>query len=189
LRANSSSRLTGALLLSAALAAPLSAQQSAPRLEVSPFAGTGVRQSSGGLRVAEDIWLYGVRVTRPRLGFQPWVEVAALDRPNLDCVPDLACNDSGWVLRVGATAPLTPVPYRPGVHPRLMIGIGAAFSEETTLSHVLGLGLDWRLGRILAPFLETRWEHLPGIDILMVNVGLNVAVPYPRRGAEEEGDA
>lgn len=164
-----------ALLLALVLGTPLAAQS--PRLQLSSFGGISLRESADGFRVGDDVIAYGVRAVLPRPGVRPWLEVSGFQRPELECVEELACNEAGVVVRGGALAVVSAAPGRPGIHPQLMAGVGAAFSEEISVSHFLGLSVAWRLGRLLSPFLEARWEHLPGLDILLMNVGLRVDVP------------
>lgn len=178
MRASCSDVVIRALVLGLIAAAPLSAQRpEPPRVQVTPFGGISVRESGTGLRIGDDVLTYGLRAVLPGSGFHPWVEVSRFDRPDLECVQDLACNDAGWLLRFGAMAVVSPAPQRPGIHPRLVGGIGAAFSEETTFSHVLGIGVAWRLSSRLSPTFDVRWERLPRINILLVNVGLRIDVP------------
>ncbi len=176
MRASCSDLAARALLLVLATAAPLAAQRPEPRFQVTPFAGISVRESGTGLRIGDDVVAYGLRAVLPGSGFQPWLEVGGFQRPELECVEYLACNDAGWVVRSGAMAVVSAAPGRPGVHPRLVGGIGVAFSEETTFSHILGIGVAWRLNPWLAPTLDFRWERLPRIDILLVDLGLRVDV-------------
>jgi hypothetical protein len=162
------------------MAAPLVAQAQdppSPLVEITPFGGLSILESFDGLRVGDDVVTYGLRGVLPGPGFQPWLEVSRFERPGLECLEDIPCNDAGWAIRVGGVAVLSPAPARPGIHPRLMGGIGVAFSEETIFSHLLGLGFAWRLNRRFSPVFDTRWEGLPGINIFIMNLGLRIDVP------------
>lgn len=165
------------LVLMGAWTAHAAAQGGAdrPAVRVTAYGGASLRDGVGGLRWAEDVLSTGVRLTYPRrVGYEPWLQAERFVRPDFDCTPPLACNDSGWTALAGVTARFVGG-NEPGVHPYLLAGVGWAFSEENRFAWTMGLGFAFQVIPRLAPTLEVRWEDLPGIqNVATVNLGLRV---------------
>ncbi len=145
-------------------------------LRVTGMVGGSLRDGLNGFGVARDVVNFSVRLSLPKgLGIQPWVQAGGFNRPDLICEAALPCNTEGWTLRGGVALPFSPDDSRPGVHPYMIGGIGAAFAEEDTFSWLLGIGTSYSLTPRLAPVFELRWEDLPGIrNVLMLNLGLRL---------------
>lgn len=118
---------------------------------------------------------YGLRLTGPGWrGVRPWVETGAFRRPDLECVADLPCTAEGWLLRGGATLPLSEDRGEPGIHGALLGGAGAAFAQDSALTYFLGLNLYWRRLPRLSPTTELRWEQIGGITLAMLALGVRI---------------
>lgn len=167
------------LVLAAWWATPAAAQREPDEaaVRVTAYGGVSLREGLGGLRWAKDVASTSVRLTRPhRVGVQPWIQLERFVRPDFECLPSLACNDTGWTALVGMVAPFGGADTRPGVlHPYLLAGVGWAFSDENRFAYAMGLGAAFPVVRRFAPAVEIRWEDLPGIrNVVMVNLGLRV---------------
>lgn len=150
-----------------------------PLFFVTGSGGLSIREGQATLRFAEDLRELGGRITLylPR-AVLPWIQVDRFTRPDLFCPGGAECYPEGTLLRAGFTLPVTEDDLAPGVHPRLVAGIGAAFTEgHTGFSYLLGVGVAWPLHPRLAPTAEVRWERLPGLrNIVMLNAGLRVGI-------------
>ncbi|NIP77997.1 MAG: hypothetical protein GWM90_01855 [Gemmatimonadetes bacterium] len=171
---------TWLLVLALATVGPVSAQEEpeGPHVAVAGFVAGSLLGGADGSGFADDVVGASMRLTLVRRrALQPWVQLDAFDRPDLECLEGLACNEDGWIARVGATLPLSTDENRPGVQPRVFAGIGAGFSEETEFSYVLGIGAGWLITPRVMPVFEFRWEQLPGIrNIVMLNGGLRIGL-------------
>ena len=146
-----------------------------PVVRLTPFVGGSLRERPDGLGLADDVRSLSLRATLPRRGFQPWAQIEAFSRPNLECPAGIPCNTEGWTALVGVVAPITPNDLEPGAHPYFLGGVGWAFSEEDQFAYTVGAGVALALTRRLAPSAEVRWEELPGIrNVVMLNLGLRI---------------
>lgn len=134
-----------------------------------------LREGLDGFRLGKDLRLAGARLTALSGPALPWVEGAAFLRPDLECPAGRICNESGWLVRAGLTAPLSSRPDRLGPRPELVAGIGAAFSQETSFSYLLGFGVAWP-GMVprLSPVAGLRWERVVGLNLAVFDLGFRV---------------
>lgn len=171
--------LTGAFAPAGAQAQD-EADAGVPRILATAWSAFSIREGQRTIRFADDMVEIGGRLTWNReRAARPWVQADYFRRPDLSCVDDaLACNDEGVVVRGGVTLPLSEDEFRTrGVHPRLVAGLGAGFSEETELAYLLGFGAAWTLHPRLAPSFEVRWERVPGLrSVVMLGAGLRIGV-------------
>lgn len=173
--------LLGPLLLAAA--GPAAAQRRGgdgdpPRALLAAWSGLSLREGQTEFRFAEDVIEVGARLTLNReWAFKPWVQVDWFTRPELTCLEGFPCNDDGIVLRGGLTLPISDDDTRPGVHPRLLAGVGVGISDETELAYMLGFGAAWSLHPRLAPVFEFRWERVPGFrNVAILGIGLRLGL-------------
>ena len=144
-------------------------------VRVSAFAAASLREGPTGLGVGRDVLSVTARVTWPRRGIQPWAQVGAFTRPNLSCLPGLRCNSEGWTALAGVALPFSRDDTQPGVQSYLLGGVGVGVSEETTAAYLVGVGSSLVILPRVAPSLEVRWEHLPGIrNVVMLNLGVRI---------------
>lgn len=167
-------------VVGAAPPSPAAAQEdrSAPRLLVTGWSGFSMREGQRAPRVGDDLVAFGARVTvHRRMAPNPWVQVDRFRRPDLQCLPDAPCNDTGIAARAGVMLPLSEDDTAPGLHPRLIGGLGVGVSAETTLAYMLGIGAAWGLHPRLAPVFEARWERIPGVRaIFVIGLGLRTGI-------------
>lgn len=167
----------GGILLAGALFPQPVASQEAPssRFHLSADLGASLHDGGSGMRVGRDMATYGLRLTAVRRsGLHPWIDAGRFSRPNFDCLPGFPCNDAGWSTRAGLHVPLTSDDGGTGVHAAARAGIGAAFSEEASLSYLLGFLLHWRAVPRFGPLFELRREHVGRINHTVFSVGARV---------------
>lgn len=159
-----------------AIATPGSAQEAAPiGFHVTADAAASLRDGPDGVRLGRDMVVFGVRLTAThRGGYHPWVDGARFSRPDLECLPGRRCNDIGWLARAGVQLPLSSDERAAGVHAAARAGLGAAFSDDTSLSYLLGFLVNWRAAPRIAPLFEVRWEHIGNINHMLLAAGLRV---------------
>ena len=143
---------------------------------VNVFAGGSLRQSPAGFGIGREVRSLSVRVVWPRQeAMQPWLRGMWFVRPEVECVPSLPCVTEGWSVLGGVVMPLTEADTRPGVHPYFVLGAGWAFASEDRFAYVAGLGTAVALTPWVAPIVEFRYEHLPGLEnVLMLNLGVRL---------------
>lgn len=164
-----------ALLAIAANPRPMAGQEApSPRFHITAEAGFSVQDSFDGVRFGRDLVSYGVRLTAARWRLHPWIDGARFTRPAFECVSGVACNDSGWLARVGVSTPLGGDSPSEGAGAEARTGVGASFAEETSLSYLVGLTLLWRGLPRITPGVEFRWEHSAGINLTMVGARIGI---------------
>lgn len=170
--------LTTVLLIAIAATARPAIGQEPPstRFHLTAEAGVSVQEGFDGVRVGRDMISYGLRLTADRGRFHPWIDGGRFERPDLECVSGLQCNDSGWLARAGISVPLSGGSDGSGVSADARTGMGAAFAEDASLSYLLGLALHWHAMPRVAPGVEFRWEHLTSINLTMLAAGIRITL-------------
>lgn len=163
------------LLASAAIPRPMQGQEApSARFHITAETGFSVQDGFQGVRFGRDLVSYGLRATAARWRLHPWIDGARFTRPAFECVSGVACNDSGWLARVGVSAPLGGDSPGEGVGAEARTGVGASFAEDTSLSYLVGLTFLWRGVPRITPGLELRWEHSAGINLTMIGARIGI---------------
>lgn len=145
------------------------------RFALTADAAASFQDNLGRLSLGRDMVTYGVRGTAVRrVGLHPWVDLAHFTRPELECVATLPCTRSGLVTRGGVTLPLSGRQDASGLTAEARGGVGAAFADDTSLSYLIGFGIQWRGIPRVSPLVEFRWEHIAGINLTMLAAGVRI---------------